>query len=178
MNVGGAEKEDLFDMINISQMKNLVADTCSKLGDKYASEDAVNLVLATGIVESRYEYIKQMGNGPARSFWQVEPKTAIDNLQHYLKHRPSLMQKCAEATLVDIKHWQNYDENLWEEILEKNIAAGIIHARIKYWRVPKKMPTSVEGQANYWKKYYNSELGVGSVEHYIELVDKYLNKKG
>ena len=104
MNVGGAEKEDLFDMINISQMKNLVADTCSKLGDKYASEDAVNLVLATGIVESRYEYIKQMGNGPARSFWQVEPKTAIDNLQHYLKHRPSLMQKCAEATLVDIKH--------------------------------------------------------------------------
>ena len=40
------------------------------------------------------------------------------------------------------------------------------------------MPTSVEGQANYWKKYYNSELGAGSVEHYIELVDKYLNKKG
>ena len=28
------------------------------------------------------------------------------------------------------------------------------------------------------KKYYNSELGAGSVEHYIELVDKYLNKKG
>ena len=119
-----------------------------------------------------------MGDGPARSCWQVEAATCVDNLAHYLKHRKKLMLKCAEASVVDIKHWQNFDEILWEDILEKNIAAGIVHCRLKYWRVPKKMPTSVEGQANYWKKYYNSELGAGSVEHYIELVDKYLNKKG
>ena len=162
--------------MNHKQIYKLIDDVLWKMG--MHSDDAVELVFLTGLVESGYKYISQIGSGIARSFWQVEPKTAIDNLQHYLKHRPSLMQKCAEATLVDIKHWQNYDEHLWEEILEKTIAAGIIHARIKYWRVPKKMPTSVEGQANYWKKYYNSELGAGSVEHYIELVDKYLNKKG
>ena len=42
-------------MISISQMRSLIADVCSKMGEKFASEDAVNLVLATGIVESRYE---------------------------------------------------------------------------------------------------------------------------
>ena len=47
-------------MISISQMKSLIEKTCLTLGDKYASPEAVNLVLATGIVESRYEYIKQM----------------------------------------------------------------------------------------------------------------------
>jgi len=161
-------------MVNISQMRNLVASTISKLGDKYASEDAIELVLATGVVESRYEYIRQMGDGPARSFWQVEPATAVDNLQHYLKHRPSLMKKCAEATMIDLKYWQTYDEKIWEEILEKNIAAGIIHARIKYWRVPKRMPTTIEGQAKYWKKYYNSEGGKGKPEHFVELVKKIL----
>ena len=114
-------------MISISQMRSLIADVCSKMGEKFASEDAVSLVLATGIVESRYEYIKQMGDGPARSFWQVEPATAVDNLAHYLKHRSSLMKKCASASMVDIKYWQNFEENVWEEILEKNIAAGIIH---------------------------------------------------
>ena len=161
-------------MISIKQIRSLVTDTCSKLGEKHASEDAINLVVATGIVESRYEYIRQMGDGPARSFWQVEPATCVDNLAHYLKHRPKLMKKCAEATLVDVKHWQNYDERVWAEILEKNIAAGIVHCRLKYWRVPKKMPSTVEGQAAYWKKYYNSEGGKGDPEHFIEVVKKWL----
>jgi len=84
------------------------------------------------------------------------------------------MAKCAEATLVDLKHWQTYDEKLWEEILEKNIAAGIVHARIKYWRVPKKMPNTIEGQANYWKKYYNTDGGKGDPKHFVEVVKKWL----
>ena len=161
-------------MISVSQMRSLVADTCSKMGEKYASPEAVDLVLATGIVESRYEYIRQMGDGPARSFWQVEPASAVDNLMHYLKHRKSLMGKCAEASMVDLKHWQNYDELVWAEILEKNIAAGIIHCRLKYWRVPKRMPNTLEGQAAYWKKYYNTEGGKGDPEHFIESVRKWL----
>ena len=155
-------------------MRSLIASTCSKLGDKYASKEAVDLVLATGIVESRYEYIRQMGDGPARSFWQVEPASAVDNLAHYLVHRSRLMQKCAEASLVDVKHWQNYDERVWADILEKNIASGIIHCRLKYWRVPKKMPNTLEGQADYWKKYYNPEGGKGDPEHFVEVVKKWL----
>ena len=71
-------------MVSISQMRSLVQDTCLDMGEKYASKDAIELVLATGIVESRYEYIRQMGDGPARSFWQVEPASAVDNCQHYL----------------------------------------------------------------------------------------------
>ena len=161
-------------MISISQMKSLVKRTCSDMGSKFASDDAVKLVLATGIVESRYEYIRQMGDGPARSFWQVEAATAVDNLMHYLKHRPKLMQECAKASYVDLKHWQDFDENKWEEILEKNIAAGIIHCRLKYWRVPKKMPSSIEGQADYWKKYYNTEGGKGDPEHFVDACLKYL----
>ena len=58
-------------MISVGQIRSLVEDTCLKMGDKFASKDAVDLVIATGIVESRYEYIRQMGDGPARSFWQV-----------------------------------------------------------------------------------------------------------
>jgi len=161
-------------MISISQMKSLIKSTCSQMGDKFASDDAVNLVLATGIVESRYEYIRQMGDGPARSFWQVEAATAVDNLAHYLKHRKKLMSRCAEASLVDLKHWQNLDERIWEEILEKNIAAGIVHCRLKYWRVPKRMPNTIEGMANYWKKYYNTEQGKGNPEHFIDASRKYL----
>ncbi len=161
-------------MISISQMKSLVKRTCSEMGSKFASDDAVNLVLGTGIVESRYEYIRQMGDGPARSFWQVEAATAVDNLVHYLKHRPKLMQQCAKASYVDLKHWQDFNEKKWEDILEKNIASGIVHCRLKYWRVPKKMPNTIEGQSHYWKKYYNTEDGKGDPEHFVDAYKKYL----
>ena len=161
-------------MISISQMKSLVGEVCKGMGSKFASEDAVNLVIATCIVESSYEYLRQMGDGPSRSFGQVEAATAVDNLAHYLKHRPKLMSKCAEVSLVDLKHWQDFEENKWEEILEKNIAAGIVHCRLKYWRVPKKMPNTIEGMANYWKKYYNTEQGKGNPEHFIDACRKYL----
>ena len=91
------------------------------MGDKYASKEAVDLVLATGIIESRYEYIKQMNDGPAASFFQIEPASAVDNCQHFLSHRKSLMQNCAFASRVDIKYWQMYDLDIWSEILEKTL---------------------------------------------------------
>ena len=161
-------------MISISQIESLVKQTCLRMGTRFATDDAVRLVVATGIVESRYEYLRQLGEGPARSFWQVEPATCVDNLAHYLKHRPGLMQQCAAASFVDIKHWQTFEESIWGEILERNIAAGIVHCRLKYWRVPKKMPNTIEGQAKYWKKYYNTEQGKGDPEHFRDACRKYL----
>ena len=84
------------------------------------------------------------------------------------------MAKCAEATLIDLKHWQLGDEKVWGKILESNIAAGIIMARIKYWRVPKKMPNTGTGMSIYWKEYYNTHLGSGHVEDFMDLYSKYL----
>jgi len=36
------------------------------------------------------------------------------------------------------------------------------------------MPNTIEGQADYWKKYYNTEGGKGDPEHFVEAVKKYL----
>jgi|TARA_R110000744_G_scaffold103682_2_gene198731 hypothetical protein len=160
-------------MVSIKQMRSLIERTCSVMGDKFVSESAIDMVLATGIIESRYEYITQMNDGVAKSFFQVEPKTAVDNCMHYLKHRPELMKKCAEASVVDLKYWQNFDDKVWANILEKNIASGIVHCRLKYWRVPKRMPSSVEGMAHYWKDYYNAG-GKGDPDEFIEQVTKWL----
>ena len=161
-------------MISPTQIKSLIQSTCEGMGDIFDSEDAITLIHETGVVESGYKYLRQLGDGPARSFWQIEPLSAVDNLQHFLSYRKSLMAKCAEASMIDIKHWQNYNEKLWADILEKNIAAAIVHCRLKYWRVPMKMPNTLEGRAKYWKKYYNTEQGKGTEEKYIDTVKEYL----
>ena len=74
---------------------------------------------------------------------------------------------------MDLKYWQNFDDKVWANILEKNIASGIVHCRLKYWRVPKRMPSRVEGMDHYWKDYYNAG-GKGDPDEFIEQVTKWL----
>ena len=66
-----------------------------------------------------------------------------------------------------------YDLNNQTSI-EKNIAAGIVHCRLKYWRVPRAVPNTTQGKAEYWKKYYNTEGGKGHVDHFVDAVKKWL----
>jgi hypothetical protein len=160
-------------MINLPQVRDHVKTILGKMGSKFASDDAVELVLTTGIVESGYRYIRQI-RGPARGFYQIEPTTSHDNVVSYLKYRKHLIPRCAEATCTPIDIWEDSSVDKWDEVLETNIAAGIIHCRLKYWRSPGPIPTTTEGKAGYWKKNYNTDLGAGSVRHYIDAVTKHL----
>tara|TARA_R100001510_G_C7625622_1_gene185568 strand:- start:455 stop:943 length:489 start_codon:yes stop_codon:yes gene_type:complete len=160
-------------MINKKQIKEIIDETLFAMGDRFFSRHASDLVFETGLVESRYEYLRQLGDGPAQSFWQIEPATAVDNVKNYLSYRNLDTIKIAEATHVHIDVWQSENERTWEEVLRYNIASAIAHCRIKYWRVPEKLPTNLEERAKYWKKFYNSGKGKGTESHYIEIVEAY-----
>lgn len=157
--------------VNKNQIKDLIKDVCIQLGDKYAKKEALDIVYATGLVESKYEYIEQIGAGPARSFWQVEPETAVDNCKNFISARPELMQRAADILGIDPYHFIDPQLDNWDWILRTNIAAGILHCRIKYWRVPESIENSREGLAKYWKQHYNTPDGAGSVEHFLHLTE-------
>ena len=157
--------------VNNNQIKELIKNVCVQLGDKYAKPEALDIVYATGLVESKYEYIQQIGQGPAKSFWQVEPETAVDNCKNFISARPELLQKCADILNVDPYHFIDPDIDTWDWILRTNIAAGVLHCRIKYWRVPEPIEKGSEGLAKYWKEHYNTEEGAGSVEHFLNLTE-------
>ena len=48
-----------------------------------------------------------------------------------------------------------------------NIALATAFCRIYYRRKPGNIPGSMPGRAAYWRKYYNTAGGAGSVDHYI-----------
>ena len=154
-----------------TQIKSLIKDVCIQLGDKYAKKEALDIVYATGLVESKYEYIEQIGPGPAKSFWQVEPETAVDNCKNFISARPELMQAASDILGIDPYHCIDPQLDNWDWILRTNIAAGILHCRIKYWRVPEPIENSKEGLAKYWKEHYNTAEGAGSVEHFLHLTE-------
>ena len=54
--------------------------------------------------------------------------------------------------------------------LETNDLYACAMCRIHYQRVREPLPDAddLEGQAAYWKAHYNTPLGAGTVEHFIE----------
>ena len=135
------------------------------------SQEAEDLIFGTGLIESNYDYLRQWNDGIARSWWQIEPGMtgAQDTIVNYLKYRPKLIKKCAIAARVPQDAFLPImkEEDL-SELLEYNIAYAIIMCRLKYRRSKGKLPSSVNGMAQYWKKNYNTALGKGKSEEFIE----------
>ncbi len=153
-------------------MRGIINDVLQKLGDKYADPKALDLVYNTGLVESKYVYLKQM-KGPAVGFFQIEPWVGVSTCNDYLKFRESLMKQVAEVCFLDWKYFLEPKEEEWRYILTTNIAAQIVFCRLHYRRVPKPLPRTLEEQASQWKQYYNTAKGKGTPEHFMEIVSKY-----
>ena len=110
------------------------------------SLEAENLIFGTGLIESNYDYLKQWNSGVARSWWQIEPGMtgAMDTIVNYLAYRKSLLGKCAVAAKVTPFYFSiDVKEEEVRDILETNIAYALIMCRLKYRRVPKKLPKTV-----------------------------------
>jgi len=45
---------------------------------------------------------------------------------------------------------------------------SVLWARMKYKLIPEQVPDNIYGRAKYWKKYYNTYKGKGTVEHYLK----------
>ena len=151
-------------LLNERQVKGLIDRVLKKMD--LHSPEASDLVYKTGKVESGYKYLRQI-KGPARGLFQCEPWVAVDICKNYLHYRKDLMRKVADATMVKLSYFVDSKEDDWNFILETNVAAQIAMCRLHYRRIPKPLPSSAEGQAKYWKKYYNSMAGRGTVEDFL-----------
>lgn len=152
-------------MIDLKQMREEVIRPALKAIDLW-SEEAEELVLYTGYVESLYKYVAQVG-GPARSFWQVEPLTAIDIYTNYLYFRDELLDKVHGLVTAGHKPVDT------EFQLTVNMAYAAAMCRLVYRRSPLPLPDcgDTQGQAFIWKKVYNTVHGAGTEEKFITLVE-------
>lgn len=131
------------------------------------SEAAAQLILGTIFQESRAKYLKQLGSGPALGVIQMEPNTYSDIWKHYLRYKPELAAKVTHlASVGSLGPDQQPDVNE----LVSNLGFAVAMCRVHYLRVKEKLPAAddVEALGRYWKKYYNTELGAGTVDEFVE----------
>ena len=76
-------------LAEISQVANVFSGQ-----NNFSEDNIVEMLSAIGYIESKYQTKVQKDGGPARSYWQVEPKTAKDILKQNLQaNNPILGQK-------------------------------------------------------------------------------------
>lgn len=124
----------------------------------------VQLVMATGAAESGYKFIDQVTRGeefpgPAFGWWQHEAATVHD-IWRWLNARPELAKKTREKMIL---MQDNVDQ------LHGNLYYGAIMCRLHYMRFREQIPAygDREGMARYWKKYYNTVEGAGTIEGFL-----------
>ncbi len=126
----------------------------------WGGDVAEQLVLGTGITESRLRYLHQIGGGPALSIYQIEPATFRDTYDNYLKFRVE------RSVIESLRDGRPTTE---EEELNYSLAFATAICRAHYRRQPAPLPDSGDAPAlaAYWKKWYNTGFGRGTVAHAI-----------
>lgn len=149
-------------MLDVSQVREFVVRPALQHIGLW-SLAAEELVLGTGLQESRLRYIKQLGRGPALGLFQMEPATHDDIWFNYLRYQIEL------RNLVKGLAPHTHKFHPTAEALIGHLPYAAAMCRVHYRRVRAPLPAAgdIEGQAKYWKRYYNTELGKGTVEEYM-----------
>lgn len=123
------------------------------------SKSAENLLMGTAAQESKLgHYLKQI-NGPALGIYQMEPATYTDILANVL-----IRAQINRPILQNYKFSDNSDPLIYD------LQLATLMCRLQYWRWKEPLPDAndIEGLANYWKKYYNTAKGKGTIYGFME----------
>ena len=157
-----SRKEEVLERVDVNNFRVEIIRPALQLCGLW-SEAAENLLIGTALSESNLSVVTQFGNGPALSFFQIEPKTYDDVIRYlYRKDNKLLKDRILSACIMDI-----FPE---AKCLTWNIRLAVLIARLIYWRSPKELPSAndVEGLAKMWKECYNTYKGKGTIEHFIK----------
>lgn len=131
-------------------------------------ENLRNMLRETAIAESNYgraiyDYKRGFGYG-AFQFDKIGMKQALQ-----VAESKNLITK---IQLLDLCPYDLSSANykaVYDFFQEKSVLQAIL-CRMYYLGIKEPIPSTLEGRARYWKKYYNSELGAGTPEKYIARV--------
>jgi hypothetical protein len=155
-------------MLDIGQFRRLVLRPTLIHLDLW-SQAAENLLLGTALQESGLRHLAQMGGGPARGLYQIEPATHDDILRNYLVYRPELSGLVRTLMAPAPSPVEQSATNL---------AYGTAIARLVYYRRPEPLPPpdDILGLARYWKRHFNTEKGRGTVSAFVLNYKEYVDQ--
>lgn len=151
----------MFNTESISNIIRIALQPITTSRHPLYSDSAESILLMIAAHESKFGvYHRQIGAGPARGLYQVEIETMQDNYTNFINKRPELAKQIEEISGVPGPDALQ---------LEYNPIYCTIHARLKLYRSPGKLPEAYETErlAYYAKKYFNTSGGAATEEDYL-----------
>lgn len=126
---------------------------------------ATNLLLETCAAETCLgTYEDPTPNGAGYGANQTDPIGFKDVVE---RTRPGILKLIHEQFGYQLK-------KLKVEDLANDALLSFIVCRLHYRLRPEPIPETIRGRAEYWKQFYNSQAGKGTVEHYLRNTEKFL----
>jgi hypothetical protein len=150
--------------IEVTHLREYVVKPTLKYLDLY-SKSAENLMLGTAAQESKMGRWLHQVKGPAKGIYQMEMATHEDIWNNYLSYKIDLKNKILQFATSR------------EDDLVFNLAYATAMARVHYLRISEPLPheDDVAGLAKYWKQFYNTKLGKGTVDEFMRNYETYVN---
>ena len=163
------------------QAESAIGRACSFLAKcgggnpSYDSPQARDILLSTAIAESGLNPRFQDSEGDAIGLFQIEYGTFRDILNRVLKkNNPALYESI-------LKYFGGGAKISFEDLQNDDVLAAVF-ARIKYAQSGVPIPSAGDyaAQGAYYKKYYNTYSGMGTVSNFVKkrlAYDKLCQKK-
>jgi len=147
----------MYGLIKQEHLVDIVEEVCICLGHG-SNHNATSLLLETAGAETLKGQIKDPTEEAGMGITQFD-RIPFQDVKDRVK--VSDKGKIIEYFDIDIDMVEWYD-------LRYNPLLAMIFTRLKYKKIPDIIPATVGLRSLYWKKYYNTEAGKGTPEHYIK----------
>jgi hypothetical protein len=156
------------------ELRDWVINPVTKLIGAY-KPSATALLLGTAATETHFgKWLHQGGGGPARGIFQIETNNPNSGHDLIMKWLDNPKRKHLFDRIWGLR--SNYSLITTDQELTFNLAYQVAIARCLYLSIPRPLPKphDVKGMAIYWKKYYNSPLGKGTEQQFIDDYNRFV----
>lgn len=146
-----------YGYINDEAIKNQIQLICKCLGNG-VNNTADLLLYETAKAETGLGSIKDETIGAGIGICQFDKFPFDDLKKRSLKYKEKILNDLGvDITLVE-----------WEQ-LRYNSFLSLLFCRLQYKPFNEEIPKDKLGRASYWKRYYNTIDGKGTISHYMEM---------
>lgn len=162
---------DITEIVEKKSGEDIVMEAIEKVTDIFLNTNLANIPLfLKRIAKAESNFGKHPGTyrrGYFGGIWQVD-KAAFKETQNLAAH-PNFVK--LHAAIRNKFSWDDSPVE-WTKVKWQNCTIptfSCVAARLYLAAIPERVPGTLEGQAHYWKKHYNTAAGAGTIQHFIEV---------
>ena len=119
---------------------------------------AMHMIIETAVTETGLGRIEDKTDGAGIGITQFDKIPFADVRDRCIKLKPQIEKDLGvDITLVEWEH------------LRYNSFLSLLFCRLLYKPFSEEIPKDKISRASYWKRYYNTIAGKGTIEHYLKM---------